>query len=63
MKFILVSVLVAGAFALALGNTSSLAEQPVELGNVNWNMELDEALELAKKQKRPLFVQFQEVPG
>ena len=47
--------------------SSSLADKkkkvPVELGKVNWNRGFDKALEKAKKDKKPLYVLFQEVPG
>lgn len=36
---------------------------PIELGNVPWLRNYDEALALARKTKKPLLVLFQEVPG
>lgn len=37
--------------------------QPKELGSVSWYRSLDVAVAVAKADGRPLFVQFQEVPG
>ena len=39
------------------------ADQPKEMGSVSWYRNLDEGLAAAKAQGRPLFLQFQEVPG
>jgi len=44
--------------------SGSLARQTqVELGQVNWNRDLDAARKLSSETGKPLFVQFQEVPG
>ena len=37
--------------------------QPKELGSVSWYRNLDDGIAAAKADGRPLFVQFQEVPG
>lgn len=37
--------------------------QPIELGMVSWFRNYDEALDQANRQKKPLFILFQEVPG
>ncbi len=37
--------------------------QPKELGSVSWYRSLDDGIAAAKAAGRPLFVQFQEVPG
>lgn len=39
------------------------ANDPVELGNVQWLRDLDKAKKLSGESGKPLFVQFQEVPG
>jgi len=39
------------------------ANDRVELGKVTWNRDLDKAKALSAKTGKPLFVQFQEVPG
>ena len=65
------SILLSGSFSALFGNgptvlsdaESNVLEQPVELGLVKWNFDLDAASQLAKKSNKPLFVQFQEVPG
>jgi len=36
---------------------------PIELGKVNWYRNLDEAMSVAKRQNKPVFILFQEVPG
>lgn len=49
---------------LAWPNIGKSAEKhPVELGKVRWLRSLPEAVPLAKKQNKPIFVLFQEVPG
>ncbi|MEZ5055436.1 MAG: VPGUxxT family thioredoxin-like (seleno)protein, type 2 [Saprospiraceae bacterium] len=37
--------------------------QPEELGDVNWNRDYQKALSLSKKENKPVFILFQEVPG
>ena len=37
--------------------------QPIELGLVNWTRNYEAALELSKKENKPIFLLFQEVPG
>lgn len=39
------------------------AQESVELGKVKWMRSLDEAKAISAKSGKPLFVQFQEVPG
>ncbi|MGH7885315.1 MAG: VPGUxxT family thioredoxin-like (seleno)protein, type 2, partial [Thermodesulfobacteriota bacterium] len=36
---------------------------PIELGYVDWNRNFNNAVEIAKREKKPLLVLFQEVPG
>lgn len=36
---------------------------PIELGKVNWMRNYDEAVNKAKKENKPIFILFQEVPG
>ena len=38
-------------------------DQPVELGDVDWIRDLDEAVGLSEKQSKPIAILFQEVPG
>ena len=38
-------------------------DTPIELGQVHWGRELDKAEALSEETGKPLFVQFQEVPG
>ncbi len=38
-------------------------DNPEELGDVNWLRNYDEAIKTAKKEKKPIFILFQEVPG
>ena len=40
-----------------------LEENPVEIGSVNWNRDLDSALADSKQSGKPVFLLFQEVPG
>lgn len=39
------------------------AGNPVEVGNVNWERKYDAVLAKAKKEDKPIFALFQEVPG
>lgn len=39
------------------------AAQLIELGKVRWNLDFDAAVAKAKQNQKPLFVQFQEIPG
>ena len=39
------------------------ADQPVELGDVQWLRDLDTAVASSKKQNKPIAILFQEVPG
>lgn len=56
---LLVVVLCAGAFAAE----STDVKPPPELGKVAWLRNFDEAAKQAEKEKKPLLVLFQEVPG
>ena len=47
----------------ALQTGSSLGQSQVELGQVDWNRDLEAAKTLSSQTGKPLFVQFQEVPG
>ncbi len=38
-------------------------DEPIELGTVKWNRELEQAKARSAQTGKPLFVQFQEVPG
>ena len=38
-------------------------DQPVELGDVHWKRDLDDAVADSKKQDKPIALLFQEVPG
>lgn len=46
-----------------LGNQGTFAGSHVELGKVNWGRDYDSALAAAKRQQKPVFLLFQEVPG
>jgi len=51
------------ALALLLQIGLSYGQTPVEVGQVKWNRDLEAAKATAKQTGKPLFVQFQEVPG
>ena len=42
---------------------SSFAQTPVEVGSVKWNRDFEKAKATSRQTGKPLFVQFQEVPG
>ncbi|MEN0050134.1 MAG: VPGUxxT family thioredoxin-like (seleno)protein, type 2 [Bacteroidota bacterium] len=44
-------------------STSLLAQQPVELGKVDWLRDMNLAQKQAKEDQKPIFLLFQEVPG
>ena len=49
--------------AIILQSEPVLGQGQVEVGQVTWNRDLEAAKALATKTGKPLFVQFQEVPG
>ncbi len=69
MKICVLALLLGGAMLLSRGPAmgdavqTDPADQPKELGSVRWYRNLDEGIAAAKEAGRPLFVQFQEVPG
>jgi len=48
---------------IALAEFQSVKDAPIELGQVDWIRNFDEATLKAKEQNKPLLVLFQEVPG
>ncbi|MCA8919760.1 MAG: hypothetical protein KDB32_11825 [Planctomycetes bacterium] len=44
-------------------STTDPESQPAELGLVHWYRNVDTGIELAKDSGKPIFLQFQEVPG
>ncbi len=59
---ILVSALTLTVAAL-IHTVPSFAQVPVELGKVKWNRDFEKAKATSLRSGKPLFVQFQEVPG
>ena len=47
----------------SLPNSATMGQNPVELGAVQWNRNLENAKAASVETGKPLFVQFQEVPG
>ena len=62
-KTIGVMVLAVMLSAIIFQSGSLMGQTQVELGQVNWNRDLDAAKKLSSETGEPLFVQFQEVPG
>ncbi len=60
MKLLAV-IIVLAVYATAYG--SQAAQNPVEVGNVNWGRDFDAALQMSAESGRPVLVLFQEVPG
>ena len=56
-------ILTLSSLVLLLAPLIFLGGQPVEIGTVSWSRDYDSSLKEAKKQNKPLFVLFQEVPG
>ena len=46
-----------------LPNRPTVGQSTVELGAVRWNRDLEKAKAASTRTGKPLFVQFQEVPG
>jgi len=65
MKYIILSfvLLLALEDAQAQLSFSTPKDNPIELGKVNWLRDYDKAVTDAKKQDKPIFILFQEVPG
>ena len=64
----LAAVIMVGSNLTATNDVTATADgkrlkQTVELGQVNWNRDLDAAKKTSAQTKRPLFLLFQEVPG
>ena len=49
--------------AALIQTVPSLAQTPVEVGKVKWNRDFEKAKATSRQTGKPLFVQFQEVPG
>ena len=47
----------------AAPETTDPEKQAAELGKVAWLRNVDDAVARAKAESRPIFIQFQEVPG
>lgn len=63
-RFLLLSfILIIFQFSFAQSIETKLIKQSEELGQVNWIRNYDEALLQSEKQKKPIFLFFQEVPG
>jgi len=60
-KYISASLIVAATISLLA--FSSDKGQPIELGKVNWMRDFDAGLLKSKKENKPVFLLFQEVPG
>ena len=61
-KTIGVAVLALALVAL-LQISFSYGQTPVEVGQVKWKRDIEQAKTISAKTGKPLFVQFQEVPG
>jgi copper chaperone CopZ len=48
---------------LLSGITTLIANNPEELGKVRWHRDLEEATQIAAKEKKPILILFQEIPG
>ncbi|MCB9896314.1 MAG: hypothetical protein H6839_17930 [Planctomycetes bacterium] len=62
-KLIALMILLAAPMYAAETETTDPDTQPKELGSVHWYRNVDTGVELAKEQGKPIFLQFQEVPG
>ena len=62
-KLIALMILMAAPMYAADAETTDPETQPAELGDVHWYRNVDTGAELAAEQGKPIFLQFQEVPG
>jgi len=63
INLIAVSFLILAQLSCAESKPSQVAKQAVEIGNVKWLRNYEQALKKAKTDKKPLLIFFQEVPG
>lgn len=68
MKLLIAGVLALAAVIMVGSNLTATDDsrrrsQSPELGQVNWNRDLDAAKKTSAQNKRPIFLLFQEVPG
>lgn len=61
-RFLIIAFLVSLAGS-AVAQKTNPENQPEELGKVSWYRDYDEALQVAGKEKKPVLILFQEVPG
>ena len=62
-RWLLVLSTITVAACAAMTSREARTDQPVEYGRIEWRRDFDAALADAKKNKRPVMVLFQEVPG
>ena len=58
-----ISAIAFSAFAFVNMTSPAIAQERIELGKVKWLRGLENAKALSAKTGKPIFVQFQEVPG
>ena len=61
--FLMFTLLGVSMFLMPQIAKETQAQETVELGKVKWNRDLEAAKALSAKTGKPMFVQFQEVPG
>jgi hypothetical protein len=59
-KYCLLSVLLVSTLLACVANSDP---QPVEAGKVSWGRDVEAALTVSQKSKKPVFALFQEIPG
>jgi len=63
MNYQLIVVLISSFLISTCSLLTASADPPVELGKVDWLRDFDKGIALSKKQQKPVFLLFQEVPG
>ena len=63
MRFFLLFLSLLSAFVFYAQERTQPETQALELGKIAWYRDYDDALSLAKKSDKPVFILFQEVPG
>ncbi len=63
MRTIYMPIFFLVSFFLFAQERTSPKSQPVELGEISWYRDFDLAKSMAEKERKPIFILFQEVPG
>jgi hypothetical protein len=63
MKTLMISLAIVLLSAPLIAQTTDPETQTKEFGAISWHRNLDDGIKLAEESGKPIFLQFQEVPG